>query len=384
MKAKFIVLSIHPELDSSTITECVFLPKFMTAISLFQNIVVLVSFLLLSLFWPITGSFIPKFSMYLAYGLKHATLQAYISADIVVVRGSDTLSDVYGFPSFLSNLVDIMVAILLKKKIVVLGHTIGPFNNRFTEFMCFKALNKVKLITVRERTSLKYLIDIGVDPNKVFLTADIAFLQAKNDIRGQLEEKQEFNKISSAPIVGLNISPIIWNLQNESIRKRNREAFTILVKHLIRKHHAKIILIPHVFGPGTNDDRASLKELRQLCLNTSNLELIEDKLSINDVRRILKECDIFISCRMHALISALCALTPVIGIDYSFKTTSIMEEADLGEWTISDKNLNSKLLIDMVESMLNNQLDIKKRIRNKLPELIARAELNGLITRKLL
>jgi colanic acid/amylovoran biosynthesis protein len=362
-KARFIALSIHPELDSSIVSECVFLPKLMTAISLFKNILVLVSLLIMSLFWPITSSFIPKLARYLAYGLKHATLQAYISSDFVVVRGSDTLSDVYGFSSFLSNIVDIIVAILLKKKIAVLGHTIGPFNNRFTELICIKTLSKVKLVTVRERKSFEYLLEIGVDPSKIFLTADIAFLLAKNYMYEKTEEKQAFYKISLSPVVG---------------------SFTNLVNHLIRKHHAKIILLPHVFGPGNNDDRISLRELTRFCIDIHSVELIEDELSLKDIRRILKKCDVFVSCRMHALIAALCALIPSIGIDYNFKTICVMEEAGLGEWTLSEKNLNSKLLIEMVESLLNKKSDIKKRIMNKIPKLIERAELNGVITRKLM
>jgi colanic acid/amylovoran biosynthesis protein len=320
----------------------------------------------------------------LAYGLKHATLQAYISSDFVVVRGSDTLSDVYGFSSFLSNIVDIIVAILLKKKIAVLGHTIGPFNNRFTELICIKTLSKVKLVTVRERKSFEYLLEIGVDPSKIFLTADIAFLLAKNYMYEKTEEKQAFYKISLSPVVGLNVSPIIWNLQNGTKRKRNQETFTNLVNHLIRKHHAKIILLPHVFGPGNNDDRISLRELTRFCIDIHSVELIEDELSLKDIRRILKKCDVFVSCRMHALIAALCALIPSIGIDYNFKTICVMEEAGLGEWTLSEKNLNSKLLIEMVESLLNKKSDIKKRIMNKIPKLIERAELNGVITRKLM
>jgi colanic acid/amylovoran biosynthesis protein len=65
-----------------------------------------------------------------------------------------------------------------------------------------------------------------------------------------------------------------------------------------------------------------------------------------------REFDMVIATRMHALILALCARRPVIGIAYEFKTRELMQRVGLGELVVDIEDATGERLIARFQHLL--------------------------------
>ncbi len=93
---------------------------------------------------------------------------------------------------------------------------------------------------------------------------------------------------------------------------------------------------------------------------------------------------IFIGSRMHSNIFALSAGTPCIAIAYEHKTNGIMKMCGLEEWIIPIENIDSRILINKIEELLDNEGIIRERIKNTIQKIKEKSILNALLIRKML
>ena len=95
------------------------------------------------------------------------------NSDLVVISGGDILAD-YGDASIQHYFFQIAVALALKKPVFVFAQSISRYkSDRLLKFAKFY-LNKVSMISVRERVSYEYLKEIGIK-TPFYLVADPAF-----------------------------------------------------------------------------------------------------------------------------------------------------------------------------------------------------------------
>ena len=123
--------------------------------------------------WAISYRFFKKnFKRLMGEGAE--TLDEYVNADVIISCGGEVL---FGKPNyFLLNLYEIFLGKLLLKPVIIYSQSIGPFRKKMHKSIIKFFLNRADIITVRERISLKYLREIGVNKPPIFLTADSAFL----------------------------------------------------------------------------------------------------------------------------------------------------------------------------------------------------------------
>jgi len=309
-------------------------------------------------------------------------LQDYYDADIVLNTGGDVLTEDYGFP--FSHFVNLLFATLLDKPVVICAESVGPFRNRLNIFTARYVFNRAKLITLREERSLKHLQEIGVAKPLMYVTADVAFILEPSSNQRIKEILTKEGIDSHKPLIGVSVSKIISNYGFPELKNR-KDKYNEYVKlmsqsidYLIGKLNATIVFVPHVIGPGDNDDRIVADGICKLIKNKDKIISIKEEYTPEELKGIIGQCDLFIGARMHATIASTSMLIPTVAIAYSDKTHGIIGKM-LGyeKYVLDVKDLSYDKLISKIDDAWEDRDVIKKDLEMKIPEIKEKAMLNG-------
>src|SRR5437867_4639920 len=92
---------------------------------------------------------------------------ALMDSNLVIIRGGDNLADIYGTSAFLSHIYNMLLAIVMKKKIIILGTSIGPFKRTISKHIALFILKKVDHIVARDSKSMSLLRDARLNVEKI-------------------------------------------------------------------------------------------------------------------------------------------------------------------------------------------------------------------------
>ena len=317
--------------------------------------------------------------------VKPSFYDAIRTCDLLVVSGGDVLAD-YGDESIKHCFFPIAVAIALKKPVYIFAQSISQYKSeemlRFARFY----LNKVSLITVRERLSLEYLKNIGIKA-PLHLTADPAFtLRPCSDSRLKEIVQAEHLPDANSPIIGISVSETAtrWS---ESSHEDFAKIMAEVCDQLINKYKAKIVFVPHVGYPNdpANDDRLAGKAVRSLMINRQDVFLIEGDYSCEELKAVIGKCALFIGARTHATIAAASMLVPTIAIAYSIKAFGIMEDILDKQKCVCDlTNLSRQDLLSKAEYLIANSENVVKEMRKRLEKIREQSMRNGELAKEII
>jgi len=318
------------------------------------------------------------------FGLKcnisrKSKLFVFDDSDIIINSGGDQLS---GEKIVGSSFLNILYAILLNKPIVLFGESLGYYRHLVNQIVGKYVFDNAKLILVREELSKEYLLNLGIDARKIFVTADPAFIlppapTSRIDEILHLEGIQEM----SGPIVGLNPSGMIVKFLTDP--KKNEEYYVQLlvdvINYLTGTKKASILLIPHVYSSGS-DDRKIISKIINNMSNQERIFHISQEYSAAELKGIVGLCAMFIGARMHATIAATSLCIPTIGIAYSHKMHGIIGKSlGLERFVIDINDLTSDNLRKTIDTLWNERTEIRKHLEMRIPEIINIAYSNGQI-----
>ena len=127
----------------------------------------------------------------------------------MVCTGGDVFSEDYGWRSFLWQVGDVAVSLMLEKRVLLLAHTIGPFRGHVKPIILKFLFDRVEVVALRDTMSANVLIRMGTDV-PVRITADPAFvLPASEEGWVMLEESGQTQGLKH-PIVGISVSDAKW------------------------------------------------------------------------------------------------------------------------------------------------------------------------------
>lgn len=317
--------------------------------------------------------------------VKPSFYEAIKSCDLLVVSGGDVLGD-YGDISIKHCFFPVAVAIALKKPVYIFAQSISPYKSKAILKFARFYLNKVSLITVRERLSLEYLKNIGIKAS-LHLTADPAFtLMPCSDSRLNEVVQAENLPDTNSPIIGLSVSETATRWSDSS-----HENFTNMMAEacdkMIDKYKAKIVFVPHVGYPDdpANDDRVVGKAIKSLMVNKQDAFLIEGDYSCAELKAVIGRCALFIGARTHATIAAASMLVPTIAIAYSIKAFGIMEDILDKEKCVCDlTSLSCKDLLSKADYLIENSEKVVEEMAGRLEKIRKRSMFNGELAKKII
>lgn len=233
------------------------------------------------------------------------------TCDLVIdLTYGDSFSDIYGLKSFYLYSLPKLVAIW-NKKILVLGpQTIGPFFHVGAKNLATYILKRSNYIFARDKESEKYAKEIS-GRNDIVRTSDLAM---------SLPYQKDESVIRTDGFrIGLNVSQLMWNNDNNNPKLSVRLSYKELIRKLLDEflHRGiEVHLIAHVYDKTDYNEYTLAKELHDQYENTVLAPSFSDPI---DAKNYISGLDLFIGSRMHATIGAFSAGVPVIPISYSRK-----------------------------------------------------------------
>ncbi|MHC4213272.1 MAG: polysaccharide pyruvyl transferase family protein, partial [Planctomycetota bacterium] len=140
-------------------------------------------------------------------------LRTLDKADFVgEIRGGDSFSDIYGLRRFLLGINPCIVAVIMRKKLVLLPQTYGPFKSGIAKAIARFIMLRAHRIFARDRESMELarkLIGHKSKGKVIEFCPDVAFtlesvLPEEPDIQPKLDPN------NSAPLIGVNISSLLY------------------------------------------------------------------------------------------------------------------------------------------------------------------------------
>ncbi len=316
---------------------------------------------------------------------KKSPLYYYDYVDVIINSGGDHFSGEYGI-AVLNNFINLSYALLLGKKVVLFGESLGYYNNSIIQVIARFFFNKVDLILVRDELSAKYLYNNHINKSKIAFTADPAFLL-------ETVPKLEILKILNAekidikkPIVGINPSGLISRFYKSEYESKDKivQIFVMIVDYLIKEKNVNILLIPHDYTPNY-DDRKIINDIYEKSKFKSNLFTIKEEYNPKELKGIISICDMFIGTRMHATIASTSSFVPTIGIAYSHKMKGIIGKM-LGQekYVIDINDLDYQRLLIKVNDVWKNKDKIKRELEMVIPKVKEKSMINGKLVEELL
>jgi len=253
-------------------------------------------------------------------------INAIDDSDVVAdIHGGDSFSDIYGLHSFIISTIPLFITIFLRKKLVLLPQTYGPFKKRISQWLAGVIIGKAQIVYSRDFEGVNGVKNIK---GKLIFCPDVAFT---------LEPvKPEYIKIypeitkSEKSLIGLNINGLMYN---GGYTRENMFGLIVdykkLVEELIKtilSGDKRIILVPHTYGEenNVNSDNCACDKIMGK-IKSPNLHVLQRKYSQSELKYIISGFDFFIGSRMHSCIAAISTGVPTIGLAYSKKFIGVFQ-----------------------------------------------------------
>ena len=306
-------------------------------------------------------------------------------ADLVVVSGGDILAD-YGEASVKHYFFPIAVASAMGKPVFVFAQSISRYQDAALRDFCKPLLDKVSLITVRERLSYDYLRELGVKA-PLHLTADPAFtLQPCAPARLAEIAASEGVATDRRPLIGFSVSQTVtrWG---EGSHERFVRDIAQAIDRLAEFHpQAGFIFVPHVTyrNNKNNDDREVGREIFQQVTAKERVHLIEGDYTCQEAKGLIGLCDVFVGARTHATIAAASQLVPTLALAYSTKAYGIMADVLDRERSVLDvRELTADRVVTMVETLLSQKEQVVREMGERMVGIRAASLKNAELARGL-
>ena len=275
-------------------------------------------------------------------------IKKILKADLLISGGGSLLQNVTSCRSLYYYLGIIFLAKFFGCKVMLYAQGIGPIRGAFPSWLMKVILNRVNLITVRDKGSLDELRRLKITKPKIFCTADPVL--ALNSVPLNFGKKiltRHNVTFDSTPKIGVAVRHWIdWD--------KCRNEIAAALDKLAEKISAQIVFIPMHFP----EDIKAAKSIVQLM--KSPCTVIEEELLTAESLSVIGCMDVLISIRLHALIFAGVMGIPMLGISYDPKIERFLD-------SINEKPLGKlqDITADKIFAETVKRLDAGKNFRNE-------------------
>jgi polysaccharide pyruvyl transferase CsaB len=267
-------------------------------------------------------------------------------------------------------LTTIYLAKKLGLKVMLYSNGIGAVSKKSNRIITSIIINKVDVITLREKASLKEIESLHITKPQVLVTADPAFtLEPCSDEEASSILTAE-GIIKDKPCVGISIRK--WK-NHTTYLKQIAEASDYMVEKL--KVQPVFIPMHYPYDVKVCQTVASMMKYKPI--------IIKNKYSVSQTFGIIKNMDMIIGMRLHALIYAASLQVPMLGLIYDPKVEGFLEY--INQPTAGNvEDLNYEHLTQSIENVWNNRQQIKSQLRESKQLFVKKALQNAEIAIELL
>lgn len=271
---------------------------------------------------------------------------------LFVSGGGSLIQDVTSTRSLLYYLGLIRLAQKLGVKVMLYANGIGPIKEEKNRKLCKKILDEVALITLREPMSKEEIESLGVTKPRVEVTADPAM--TLEEITGE-KATQLLDQIGidrNRPLITLSVRP--WGDQIERYTGVLAEVADVIAE----KYNAQILLAPLQLSQDLEVCRRVAEKMKKQGL------VLDKQYHIKELLAIIKQSDIIIGMRLHALIYAVSMNVPIVGIVYDPKVEGLLQYVD--QYSAGRvETLDKEALLSIVDEVWEKRHSLRKDLKLK-------------------
>ena len=324
-------------------------------------------------------------NMLKTYLLSYVGVDTELSKDIKAadqvwdISEGDSFSDIYGIGRLMQHSFIKLISIKLRKKLIVMPQTMGPFNKGISKVIAKKIINKANVVFVRDDISKKILQDDLKIKRKINFSPDMAFyMEPKRDV-----SIDNFINENGKIKVGINISALLYKGGYNGKNMFGLKAdYSKLINSIIEKFsenkNVEIILIPHVMVESmeVEDDFRTCNKIADEFRRNKNINIytLDKYYREDELKAIISGCDFFMGSRMHACIGAISTKVPTAPIAYSRKFIGIWDKIGLGHCVTDPRKQSEDEIINSILKSFNNRVEIKEKLELEIPLLRSQIE----------
>lgn len=165
------------------------------------------------------------------------------------------------------------------------------------------------------------------------LVADVAFLlqprvsPLTEEITSWIADQRQSGRV----VLGLNCHPLLLELEDRHDLDRFLDAFVESIADFANRRDLAFLIIDHD-SRGSSSDAICLRPVYDRLLERIGADHIlypEERLAADEIKAVVGDLDGVVSGRMHLMIAAMGAGTPVFGIDYKDKMEGLLNHFGL-------------------------------------------------------
>jgi len=273
-------------------------------------------------------------------------IDAIRKTSVLISGGGSLLQDVTSTRSLLYYLAVMILGKLFKKTTIVYANGIGPINKSYNRLLTRMILNKVDLITLRDEDSRRYIDNLHVKNKNVHVTADPVFTlePSSPDRIKEIFLDEEIPMDSN--IIGISLRT--WQ-KAENLK----EVMIKTIEHITKEYNVNVLLIPMHYPSDLDICYDIQRELQN-----ENTYILKGKYSVEDIMGVIKETQMIVAMRLHAIIYAANMGVPMYGLVYDPKIEGILN--DIGMEYMSDvERLDYEKVIEDIDKIYIHRVNIK-------------------------
>jgi polysaccharide pyruvyl transferase WcaK-like protein len=248
-----------------------------------------------------------------------------------------------------------ILALILKRKVILTGQGLGPFYSALTNYMLRYVVSRSQCCFLRDsKESVQVLYDLGINKDKAIVAGDDAFSLT---LPVESERFLNGNRAKIQIAVHLRISPFTENIDSIKVDIEK------LVNLMFDNSWYPVFFI---FASQDSWEREYLKSLLK------NRSCTEYQIFSDQDPRVIKsrisECDAAIGVAYHFIIFALTTGVPALalygGEYYKQKMSGVLRLFNKKEWLVSFEEFDSEDVFGKLKTMNSKKKDLSPYLNN--------------------
>jgi polysaccharide pyruvyl transferase CsaB len=252
----------------------------------------------------------------------------------------------------------------------------GPLKDPQSQALVREALGTASVITVRDKSSMKILEEIGVNKD-IIVTADPAFLMKPEDIQIDFLHQEGIRK--GRKLIGMSVREP-GKAAPDIKEEHYQDILANAADYMIDRYDAHIVFVPM--------ERKTAFDLHQSHSVVAKMiwpqfaSILEGEYSPGQLMSLMKSFEFVVGMRLHFLIFAALQQVPFVPLPYSSKVSGFLQELQFS--TPPLENITPGRLISYIDKAWDQKSDILKKIETFLPALQKRSHQNNTMLIELL
>lgn len=305
---------------------------------------------------------------------RSKTIGALRRSQVLLDQGGITFTD--GREKFLLyNVASILPALMVGTPVVKCAQAVGPFRNPVNRLVAKVFLPRVEALVSRGARTHEFAEGLGL--RNLHAGADYAFLLELDGTEATAAGRHFDLSFLDGPGSVVGVAPSTVLQQKVDAAGGDYEAdMAAFVDHLVTSGH-RVLLAPHSVRTGTdkthNNDLPLCRRIHDRLADRSSVLFVDRELPSQVLRYLIGRCDLFVTSRFHAMVSALAMEVPTLVIGWSHKYQEVLEMFDLERWAFGHADLTPELLRQRFAELEAAQGDVRAKLAERLPEVRERS-----------